>query len=309
MNHSGRKLYYSLNEELKKEFQEKVIKLSIDGGFTCPNRDGTVAERGCIFCTDRGSGEFTFRDLSVTEQMKRQVVLLSQKWKNAKYIAYFQSFTNTYAPIETLKSLYDEALSFPNVVGLAIATRPDCLSDEVLDLLEEYSKKTYLWIELGLQTIHEKTAVFLRRGYPLSTFELAVEALHKRGIRTVAHMIANLPFETRQDVLATALYLSQKKLWGIKVHMLYISSASDLYHYYKKNPFPIMEREEYINAVVDILCHISPSTVIHRLTGDGDRETLIAPDWMKDKRSVLNGIDKKMRRENLYQGMYWIEGR
>lgn len=309
MNYLNHKAYYSLNQALKQEFQKKVIKLSIDGGFTCPNRDGTIARGGCIFCTDKGSGEFTSKGASITEQMQNQILLLSKKWSDAKYIAYFQNFTNTYAPVQRLRSLYDEALSFPNVVGLAIATRPDCLSGEVLNLLEEYSQKTFLWIELGLQTIHEKTAVFLRRGYPLSTFEYAVEQLHRRKIRTVAHMIVNLPFETKADTLATAVYLSKQNLWGLKIHMLYLSSESDLSRYYRNHPFPIMEKDDYIDSVVTILCHISPSIVLHRLTGDGEKETLITPNWIKDKRSVLNGIDKKMRREKLYQGIYWQEER
>ena len=300
LNH---KTYYTLNQALKEEFGEKIIKLSIDGGFTCPNRDGTIAKRGCLFCSEKGSGDFTSCADSITEQMEQQISLLSNKWNNAKYIAYFQSFTNTYADVKALKKKYDEALAFPNVVGLAIATRPDCLSEEVLDLLESYSKQTFLWIELGLQTIHEKSAVLLRRGYPLSTFDDAIKNLHERNIRTVVHMILNIPNETQQQMRETAVYLSKKKIWGLKIHMLYISSDSDLGKLYQQNTFPVFSREEYIDSVVDILCRISPNIVIHRLTGDGDKATLLAPHWIRDKRSVLNGIDKKMRSEKLLQGL------
>lgn len=305
MNYWNNKAYYTLNQYLKERFHKKVIKLSLDGGFTCPNRDGTIGHRGCIFCGEEGAGEFTSDANSIHLQMKQQVDLLSEKWKNASYIAYFQSFTNTYAPANRLKSLYDEALSFPGTVGLAIATRPDCLSDEVLELLSSYHKKTFLWVELGLQTIHEETAAFLRRGYPLSVFEEALEKLQSLGIPTVSHIIVNLPSETRQDVLDTVTYLSHRGIWGLKIHILYISSDTDLYPYYLAHPFPLMEREEYIDTVADLLCHISPDIVIHRLTGDGDKKTLIAPNWIKDKRAVLNGIDRKMRTDGLYQGKYW----
>jgi len=205
--------------------------------------------------------------------------------------------------VKALKKKYDEALAFPNVVGLAIATRPDCLSEEVLDLLESYSKQTFLWIELGLQTIHEKSAVLLRRGYPLSTFDDAIKNLHERNIRTVVHMILNIPYETQQQMRETAIYLSKKTIWGLKIHMLYVSSDSDLGKLYQQNTFPVFSREEYIDSVVDILCRISPNIVIHRLTGDGDKATLLAPHWIRDKRSVLNGIDKKMRSEKLLQGL------
>ena len=300
LNH---KTYYTLNQALKEEFGEKIIKLSIDGGFTCPNRDGTIAKRGCLFCSEKGSGDFTSCADSITEQMEQQISLLSNKWNNAKYIAYFQSFTNTYADVKELKKKYDEALAFPNVVGLAIATRPDCLSEEVLNLLESYSKQTFLWIELGLQTIHEKSAVLLRRGYPLSTFDDAIKNLHERNIRTVVHMILNIPYETQQQMRETAIYLSKKTIWGLKIHMLYISSDSDLGRLYQQNPFPVFSREKYIDVVVDILCRISPNIVIHRLTGDGDKATLLAPYWIRDKRSILNGIDKKMRSEKLMQGL------
>lgn len=301
LNH---KTYYTLNQALKEEFGEKIIKLSIDGGFTCPNRDGTIANRGCLFCSEKGAGDFTSCADSITEQMKQQISLLSSKWPNAKYIAYFQSFTNTYADIDTLRKKYDEALSFPNVVGLAIATRPDCLSTAVLELLEIYSQKTFVWIELGLQTIHEKSAMLLRRGYSLSVFDNAITKLHARKIRTVVHMILNLPYETRRQMRETAVYLSNKNIWGLKIHMLYISSDSDLGTLYQQNPFPIFSREDYIDTVVDILCHISPNVIIHRLTGDGDKSTLLAPHWIRDKRSVLNGIDKKMRAEKLLQGAF-----
>lgn len=300
------KRYHTLNYELKKTFGQKVAKLSLDGGFTCPNRDGTLGNRGCIFCGEEGSGEFAgSRDLSIKEQIDEQKKLLSKKWDTDKYIAYFQNFTNTYSTCEDLKSKYYEALSQEGIVGLAIATRPDCLPEDVLNLLEELNQNTYLWVELGLQTIHEKTARFIRRGYPLETYDKAVEELKKRNIKVVTHLIFGLPGENKEDIIESVKYVSNTETWGVKFHLLYIQKDTDLYYYYLKNPFPILSREEYISLVVDALEYLPPHMVVHRLTGDGKKELLYEPRWSLDKLRVLSGIDKELKMRNSYQGKKW----
>lgn len=297
------KRYNALHDELKREFGQKVMKLSIDGGFTCPNRDGTVGTRGCIFCGEEGSGEFAgsrFNPIKV--QVEEQIKLLSKKWKTDKYIIYFQNFTNTYASVDKLRSLYYEALSIEGVVGLAIATRPDCLGDEVLDLLSEINEKTYLWIELGLQTIHEETAKFIRRGYPLEVYNEAVKKLKERNIKTVTHIILGLPYESKEEILETVRYVGDTGTWGIKLHSLYIQKDTDLYRYYLKNPFPIMSKEEYVSLVVDCITILPPNMVIHRLTGDCKKELLYEPRWTLDKLGVIASIEKELKNRKTYQG-------
>lgn len=297
------KRYNTLNEELKRKFHTKVMKLSLDGGFTCPNRDGTVGTKGCIFCGDEGSGEFAgSRTASIREQVEEQKRLLSKKWNTDKYIIYFQNFTNTYGPIERLRALYYEAINMEGVVGLAIATRPDCLDEKVLDLLEELNRKTYLWVELGLQTIHERTSKFIRRGYPLSVYNEGIENLKKRNIKLVTHVILGLPNETREEILETVRYVANTNTWGIKLHSLYIQKDTDLYNYYLENPFYIRNREEYISLIVDSLELIPKNMVIHRVTGDGKRELLHEPIWTLDKLKVLSSIDKELKIRDSYQG-------
>lgn len=297
------KRYHTLNYELRKAFGEKVIKLSLDGGFTCPNRDGTVGYRGCIFCGEEGSGEFTSsRALSIEEQIKEQKSLLSNKWNTNKYIAYFQNFTNTYSTCEDLKDKYYKALSQEGIVGLAIATRPDCLSDRILDLLEEINEKTYLWVELGLQTIHDKSSVFIRRGYPLEVYDKAVKELKKRNIKVVTHLIFGLPYDTKENILESVRYVANTNTWGVKFHMLYIQKGTDLYEYYLKNPFPILTRDEYISLAVDALELLPKDMVVHRLTGDGKKDLLFEPRWTLDKLRVLSGIDRELKVRNSYQG-------
>lgn len=297
------KRYNTLNNELKKEFGKKVMKLSLDGGFTCPNRDGTVGHRGCIFCSEEGSGEFAgSRFVSIAEQVEQQKKLLSNKWDTDRYIAYFQNFTNTYASIEKLRKLYYEAINIEGVVGLAIATRPDCLDEDVLDLLEELNKKTYLWIELGFQTIHEKSAKFIRRGYPLSIYDEAIEKLRSRNIKVVTHVIIGLPGESKEEILDSVRYVANKFTWGIKLHSLYIQTGTDLYDYYMKNPFYIMSKEEYISLVVDALELLPKDMVVHRVTGDGKKELLFEPKWTLDKLKVLSMIDKELKIRDSYQG-------
>ena len=297
------KRYHSLDYELKNLFGTKTIKLSLDGGFTCPNRDGTVGNRGCIFCGEEGSGEFAGkRCLSISEQIGNQKEFLSKKWPEGKYIAYFQNFTNTYSTCEDLRQKYEEAISLEDVSGLAIATRPDCLDLDVLDLLEEFNRKTFLWVELGLQTIHEDTAKFIRRGYDLSVYENAVRELKKRNIRVVTHLIFGLPKESTKDILDSVRYVAKTNTWGVKFHLLYVQKGTDLYEYYKKNPFHILSKDEYINLVCDAIELLPENMVIHRLTGDGKKELLVEPRWSLDKLRVLSGIDMELKRRDSFQG-------
>lgn len=297
------KRYNTLNNELKKEFGHKVMKLSLDGGFTCPNRDGTIGTNGCIFCSDEGSGEFTgSRFVSIEEQVEQQKILLSKKWKADKYIVYFQNFTNTYASVDRLRKLYYEAIKIEGVVGLAIATRPDCLDDDILDLLSELNKETYLWIELGLQTIHEKSTKFIRRGYELSVYDEAIKNLKDRNIKVVTHIIIGLPDETNEDILKTVDHVAMTNTWGVKIHSLYIQKETDLHDFYIENPFSIRNMEEYIGIVADSIEILPKDMIIHRLTGDGKRSLLYEPQWTLDKLKVLTGIDKELESRNSKQG-------
>ncbi|MBP2026820.1 radical SAM protein (TIGR01212 family) [Acetoanaerobium pronyense] len=297
------KRYHSLNYELKKIFGEKIIKLSIDGGFTCPTRDGTKDTKGCIFCSERGSGDFAgFSSTHIHEQMKEQINLLKNKWPNGKYIAYFQNFSNTYDDIERLRERYEKALEFENVVGLAIATRPDCISKEIVDYLSTLNKKTFLWVELGLQTSNDSTGEFIRRGYSSKDFDNAVDLLNNAQIRTVGHVILSLPGETKLDFENTIRQMTKKNIWGIKIHMLHILKNTDLYKYYLENPFPLLSQDEYVKLVCDLLEIIPNEVVIHRLTGDGPRELLHEPLWTGDKRRTLNSIDKELKKRNTLQG-------
>lgn len=297
------KNYHTLDFELKKHFGEKAIKLSINGGFTCPNRDGTINTKGCIFCSEMGSGEFAGNvDNSIHSQINQQISFLSKKWKSNTYIAYFQSFTNTYDTIENLKKKYDKALECKNIKGLAIATRPDCINTDIANLLDYYNNKTYLWVELGLQTIHNNTAKFLRRGYDLSVFDNAINMLKKRNIKVVVHLIMGLPGESRYNMFESLKYVSNKKIWGLKLHLLHIIKNTDLANIYNEHKFKLFEMDEYINFICDCIEIIPPDIVIHRLTGDGKRSELIEPQWSLHKLKVLSGIDIELRRRNSYQG-------
>lgn len=298
------KRYNTLNSELKRIFGNKVMKLSLDAGFTCPNRDGTIGNRGCIFCGEEGSGEFAgSRLISISEQAKQQKDLLSRKWKGDKYIAYFQNFTNTYGDIDRLNRIYEEALHIEGVVGIAIATRPDCLNHQVLELLERLSSRTFLWVELGLQSIHRETERFIRRGYPLSVYAAALDQLMFRGIRVVTHLIIGLPNEDKQQILESVRYVADKHIWGIKLHSLYIQKDTDLYNYYINNPFKIMTKDEYVDIITEALALLPEDMVIHRVTGDGKKSLLHEPLWSADKLSVLSSIDKEMKLRNIWQGM------
>jgi len=295
-NISDHQYFNSIGSYLKNKFGCKVIKLSLDAGFTCPNRDGTKGVGGCIFCSADGSGDFA-------SDIPGQIHLLSKKWSAGKYIVYFQSHTNTYAPVEILKEKYYEALEYPNVIGIAIATRPDCLSKDVLELLDELNKKTFLWVELGLQTIHEGTANLINRCYSLSTFDNAVENLSVLGIKTVVHFILGLPGENRDDMLASVKYVCSKNIFGIKLHLLNVLKNTKLADFYP-DQIHIPEKEEYISLVVDALEMIPQHITIHRVTADAPRHLLIAPEWSYEKRSILNGINKEFKQRNSYQGIY-----
>ena len=297
------KPYRSLDYMLRERFGEKVYKVTLNGGMSCPNRDGTLGTRGCIFCSEGGSGDFAADvSLSVTEQIESQIALLSAKRPIQKYIAYFQAYTNTYAPVEYLRKIFKEAMSHPGIVALSVGTRPDCLGEEVLDLLEELNRIKPVWIELGLQTIHEKTAQYIRRGYRLSCFDQALENLRKRNIEVIVHTILGLPGESREEILETMRYLNKKDIQGIKLQLLHVLKGTDLAYDYLAGRFQVYEREEYLDLLIECLENLDPEIVIHRITGDGPKDLLIAPLWASRKREVLNLLHHQMKEQNSYQG-------
>ena len=295
--------FYSLNDALRERFGEKLYKLTLNRGCTCPNRDGTLGARGCIFCSEGGSGEFAGSpELSVSEQIEEGKRRLAGKRPVRRYIAYFQAYTNTYGPEERLRRMFTEAISHPEIAVLSIATRPDCLGDEVLSLLEELNRIKPVWVELGLQTIREKTAAFIRRGYPLSVFDQAVKALTQRGIETIVHTILGLPGETPEMMLDTVRYVNLTSASGIKLQLLHILKNTVLADYYVRTGFSVLSMEEYVDLVIRCLEICRPDLVIHRLTGDGPGDLLIAPEWSRAKRQVLNAIHKEMKKRETYQG-------
>lgn len=284
-----------LNDYLVEKFGCKVYKIALSGGFTCPNRDGTLGKSGCIFCSEGGSGEFAEdAALSITEQIERGKERISSKIKTGKYIAYFQSFTGTYAPIERLTKPYKEAIEHPNVVALSIATRPDCLPGEVVELLSKLNRIKPVWVELGLQTIHERTAEYIRRGYPLNVYDTAVKALKEHGIEVITHVILGLPGETKEDMLSTVRHVCDMESNGIKLQLLHVLKNTDLAKEYEAGKVKILSEDEYIDILRDCVRIIPDSVVIHRLTGDGDKKILIAPMWSADKKHVLNRIKKEV---------------
>lgn len=301
----GDKPYHSLDYECKHRFGEKVYKVSLDGGMTCPNRDGTLDTRGCIFCSEGGSGDFASPLCrSVTEQINNGIRgISSRKQTGNKFIAYFQSFTNTYAPVSQLKPLYEEALAHPDVVMLSIATRPDCLPEDVLELLTQCRHKKPVLVELGLQSIHDRTASYIRRGYPLNVYDTAVESLTQRDIEVVTHVIAGLPFETKQDFLDTVSYVGKSGSDGIKLQLLHVLEGTDLAKEYRDGIFDVLTREEYLDWIAAALSILPEDIVIHRLTGDGPKDLLIAPKWSSRKREVLNMLHRKLKDEGIWQGM------
>lgn len=291
------KRYYTLNYYNKMKYNSKVFKVSLNAGYGCPNKKNG---KGCIYCYN-GSGEN--RGMSLIEQFNKVKDTVSKKWPNSKYIGYFQADTNTYAPLPILKKNYEEILSLPNVIGLNIATRCDALPDDVLDYLEELNKKTNLVVELGLQTIHERTSKLINRGHTLEDFVNAVNELRRRNINVVVHIINGLPYETKEMMLETVKFLSNLDIQGIKIHMLFILKNTELYELYKKEKFHILTKEEYIDIVCDQLELLKEDIVINRITGDPDKELVIEPTWLIRKFGVLNEIDKEMARRNSYQGI------
>lgn len=288
--------YLSFNKYLKDKFGQKVYKISLDGGFTCPNRDGKTGTRGCIFCSKGGSGDFAeSREMSITEQIENGKKRVEKKIKSGKYIAYFQAFTNTYAPVEMLRQKYEEAINHHDIVALSIATRPDCLGDDVLRLLDEINKIKPVFVELGLQTIHQKSAKYIRRGYDLSVYDKAVRDLKKIGVNVVVHVILGLPNESENDMLETVKYVCESGANGIKLQLLHVIDGTDLAKDYEKGLFKTLEFDEYVNLIVKCVKIIPKDIVIHRLTGDGAKKDLIAPLWSADKKRVLNAINKALR--------------
>lgn len=297
------KRYHTLDYFYKKKFNNKICKISLNAGFSCPNIDGTVGYGGCIYCSKTGSGEFAGNKFdSIEKQFKEIKVMMSKKWPNAKYIAYFQARTNTYAPVETLKKMHDTVLKEKDVIGISIATRPDAITDECLDYLEQLNKKTYLTIELGLQTIKESTTKLINRCHSLECFENMVKELNKRNIDVVVHIINGLPHETKEDMLNTIKYLNELNIQGIKIHMLSVVKDTPIAYMYEKEKFHILSKEEYIDIVVNQLELLRPEIVIHRITGDPKIDDLIEPAWLTKKFCVLNDIDKEMVKRDTYQG-------
>ena len=294
-----------LSGYLKRQFGCKVYKLSLVGCTSCPNRDGTVGVGGCIFCSESGSGEFAEKaKSSVAEQIeaaKNQVAKKIKEGEKVKYIAYFQSFTNTYAPIDRLREMFFAAIEHPDIAVLSIATRPDCLSGEVIALLNQLTAIKPVWVELGLQTIHKRSAEYIRRGYELAVYDKAVKSLHEIGVSVIAHMIIGLPSETEQMIYETAEYIG-KTADGIKMHTLYVQKDTDLYTEYQKGQVPLLDMDKYIDILVGCIERLPESVVIHRMTGDGDKKTLVAPMWTANKRHVLNSISARFRETEIKQG-------
>mgnify|MGYP004645021771 FL=1 len=297
------KRYHTLDYYYKNRFHEKVFKVSLDAGFSYPNIDGTVGYNGCIYCSKLGSGEFAGNKQEPIEvQFNKVKEIMLKKWPNAKYIGYFQAHTNTYAKVEKLNELYTKILNEPGVIGLNIATRPDAITEECLDYLTELNKKTYLTIELGLQTTNEKTSKLINRCHTLTCFEEMVKKLRERNIDVVVHIINGLPYETKEDMINTAKYLNSLDIQGIKIHMLSILKDTPLEKLYEKEHFKMLTKEEYIDIVTDQLELLRPEIVIHRITGDPKVDDLVEPNWLVKKFCVLNDIDKEMAKRNTYQG-------
>lgn len=297
------KRYYTLNCFYKKKFNSKVFKVSLNGGFSCPNKDGSKGKGGCIFCSKLGSGDFagdSWKDLIT--QFNEVKEIMHKKWPEAKYIGYFQANTNTYAPVSELKEKYEQILALDNVIGLNISTRSDAITPECYDYLSELNKKTFLTVEIGLQSMHEETLKFINRGHDLKNFEECIKELKKRKIRVVVHIINGLPGETKEMMIETAKYLNSLNIDGIKIHMLHVIKNTDLGDMYLKEPFKVLSKEEYIDIVINQLEYLNEDIVINRITGDPVKEDLIAPDWLLKKFCVLNDIDKEMVKRNTYQG-------
>ena len=296
------KRYHTFSFEMKRRFGGRIVKVPLDAGFTCPNRDGSLGTGGCAYCGGSGAGDFAGKGKTVAEQFAEGRRRLEEKWPSARCLAYFQAFSGTYAPVPRLKSLFDGALSLPDVVGLCVATRPDCLPPDVVGLLAEYAERTFLTVELGLQTVHDRTAERLNRRHGYAAFEAGYRALTVRGIRVCVHLIDSLPGETREMMLASAERVASLSPWGVKLHMLHILKGTALAEEYEKEPFPLLTMEEYASVVCDQLELLPPGTVVERVTGDGPADRVIAPLWTLRKRAVLAAIDREFSRRGTCQG-------
>ena len=305
--------YYSLNDYLKETYGEKIYKIAIDAGLSCPNRDGKIDTRGCIFCSAGGSGDFAVsrKDFStVSAQIRAGISLFSGKNVGSRFIAYFQAYTNTYGPIWYLEKIFTEALRHPAIAGISIATRPDCLGHEVLALLASLQKQypgKFIWVELGLQTIHEDTARYIRRGYSLDIFEKSLDDLQRIDIPVIVHVILGLPGENRGRILETIDYLAKKDIFGIKLQLLHILKGTDLAKDYEKELFSVYTKDEYIDLVIDCIEHLPKDVVLHRVTGDGPKNLLIAPLWSGNKKDVLNSLHHRFKERGAYQGRYFYD--
>lgn len=299
----GGRRYYSLDFYLKETFGEKLYKLSLDGGMTCPNRDGKISHGGCIFCSEGGSGDFAAPcEMNIDKQIEYAKSLVSKKFDGNRYIAYFQSYTNTYAPVEYLRKLFVPVIMREDIAVLSIATRPDCLGNDVLELIAELAKIKPVWVELGLQTIHQKTADFINRGYDLECYDKAVQNLKKAGASVITHIIIGLPYETKEQIMQTAAYVGQSGSDGIKLQLLHVLKNTRLEEIYNSGKFHTLSEDEYVSLVADIISILPENIVIHRLTGDGDKKILISPLWSCNKRRVLNLINHRLKEKNIIQG-------
>ncbi|AQQ52758.1 TIGR01212 family radical SAM protein [Planococcus lenghuensis] len=303
---SDGKRYYTWNRHLRDEFGFKVMKISLDAGFDCPNRDGTVAHGGCTFCSAAGSGDFAGdRAAPIAEQFQSQKERMHKKWKDAKYMAYFQAYTNTHAPLPLLKEKFEAALREPGVIGLSIATRPDCLPGDVVEYLAELNERTYLWVELGLQTVHERTAQLVNRAHDYRTYVEGVDKLRAHGIRVCTHIINGLPLEDRDMMMKTAREVAKLDVQGIKIHLLHLLKGTPMVKQYEKGMVKFLERDEYIQLVCDQLEVLPPEFVVQRITGDGPIGLMVGPMWSANKWDVLNGIDRELDARGSFQGKYY----
>ena len=298
------KRYHSLNYFLRNKFNEKIYKISLDGGFTCPNRDGKKSTYGCIFCSEKGSGEHIKKCDSISEQVRNYFKSYKAERAN-KFIAYFQNYTNTYDSIENLKEKYDSALIDKRIVALAVATRPDCITEDIAKLLSSYSKKYYVWVELGLQTSNEETGKFINRCYINSDFTNAISILNKYNIDIVSHIMVGLPNETFEDIKNTVEFINKHNIQGLKIHSTYVVEHTQLYQLYKEENYSPISLEYYLKCLCYIITHISPEVVIHRISGDAPKDILVAPNWNSHKKWIMNGFNKKMIDEDLWQGKYY----
>lgn len=298
------KRYNHLNEYLKNKFGERTLKICVDGGFTCPNRDGKIGTGGCIFCSERGSGDHIDSTLSIKKQVEEYFKSYRAKRAN-KFIVYFQNYTNTYDSIENLKKKYDAALIDDKIVGIAIATRPDCINEEIAQLIKSYSNKYYVWVELGLQTSNDNIGKIINRGYNTSEFSRAVDILNKYNIDVVAHIMIGLPNETKNDIKDTVKFINNSKIAGIKIHSTYIVKNTILENMYLNGEYTPITLEYYLDCLTYIITHINSNIVIHRISGDAPKNLLIAPEWNLHKKWILNGFEKILKKENLFQGKYY----